>query len=386
VADRPYTLLSCAVSLDGCLDDASAERLVLSGADDLDRVDAERAGVDAILVGANTVRRDDPRLLVRRPERSAGRTGRGLTAHPLKVVITANGDLDPTARVFGEGETVVYAASPVADGLRRTLAGRADVVAIGAGRPADSLPGVLDDLAGPGTLAATLPGVLDDLAARGVRRLMVEGGGHVLTAFLTAGLADELQLAVAPFFVGDPAAPRFALPGEYPYGPARPLRLREVRRLGDLVLLDYLAGDQAWLHRTVELSRNCPPSDSAFSVGAVIVDADGAEIAAGYSRETDPHDHAEEAALAKLAPDDPRLAGATIYSSLEPCSSRASRPRTCTELILESGIPRIVFAWREPSIFVDCVGAETLRTAGRTVLELPELADEVRTVNAHLLG
>lgn len=371
--DRPYVLLSCAISLDGCLDDASSDRLVLSDTADLDRVDEERAGVDAILVGGNTIRRDDPRLMIRSADRSQDRLDHGRAAHPIKVAITATGDLSPKARFFTDGDTgkLVYAPPPVAAGLRRTLDGRAEVIAA---EP------------WPGSLADVLPGVLDDLAGRGVRRLMVEGGGRVLTAFLTAGLADELQVVVAPFFVGDRDAPRFALPGTYPYDPERPMRLRGVRRMGDLVLLDYLAGDQAWLHRTVELSRNCPPSDTAFSVGAVIVDADGNEIATGYSRESDPHDHAEEAALAKLAADDPRLPGATIYSSLEPCTSRVSRPRTCTELILESGIPRVVFAWREPSIFVDCVGAETLRAAGRTVIELPELADEVRTVNAHLLG
>ena len=69
---RPYVVLSCAVSLDGCLDGTGGERLVLSGAADLDRVDAERAAADAILVGAGTIRRDDPRLLVR----SAGLAGR----------------------------------------------------------------------------------------------------------------------------------------------------------------------------------------------------------------------------------------------------------------------------------------------------------------------
>ena len=66
---RPYTLLSCAVSVDGCLDDASAERLVLSGPEDLDEVDKLRAAADAILVGAGTIRADDPRLLVRDPNR-----------------------------------------------------------------------------------------------------------------------------------------------------------------------------------------------------------------------------------------------------------------------------------------------------------------------------
>ncbi|WP_425503738.1 deaminase [Sphaerisporangium rubeum] len=142
--------------------------------------------------------------------------------------------------------------------------------------------------------------------------------------------------------------------------------------------------DLAWLREAVELSRRCPRSDSAFAVGAVVVAADGEVLATGHSRESSPHDHAEEAALAKIAPDDPRLAAATVYTSLEPCTTRASRPVSCTDLILAAGIPRVVLAWREPGVFTDCVGAETLREAGRTVVELPELAAEVRAVNAHL--
>ncbi|MEO3814045.1 deaminase [Sphaerisporangium sp. B11E5] len=140
----------------------------------------------------------------------------------------------------------------------------------------------------------------------------------------------------------------------------------------------------AWLREAVELSRRCPRSDTAFAVGAVVVAADGEVLATGHSREADPLDHAEEAALAKIPAGDPRLATATVYTSLEPCTTRASRPRGCTDLILAAGIPRVVFAWREPGVFTDCVGAETLRDAGRTVVELPGLAPEVRAVNAHL--
>jgi diaminohydroxyphosphoribosylaminopyrimidine deaminase/5-amino-6-(5-phosphoribosylamino)uracil reductase len=141
----------------------------------------------------------------------------------------------------------------------------------------------------------------------------------------------------------------------------------------------------AALRRAVDLSRACPPSTTAFHVGAVVVAADGTELATGYSRETDAAVHAEEAALAKLPPGDPRLAHATLYSSLEPCSRRASRPRSCTRLILDAGIPTVVFAWREPPVFVDGEGAELLRAAGVTVVELPELAPLVRDVNRHLL-
>ncbi|KAB8168879.1 dCMP deaminase [Streptomyces sp. 3MP-14] len=139
------------------------------------------------------------------------------------------------------------------------------------------------------------------------------------------------------------------------------------------------------LGQTVDLARRCPPSPTAFAVGAVIVAADGTELATGYSRETHPTDHAEEAALAKLAPGDPRLATAVLYSSLEPCGERASRPTTCAELIIAAGIPTVVYAWREPPLFVARAGAARLSAAGVTVVERPELAAEAREVNRNLL-
>lgn len=164
----------------------------------------------------------------------------------------------------------------------------------------------------------------------------------------------------------------------------------------------------------IELAWQCPPSQEAYSVGAVIVGADGTELARGFSREGgDPHAHAEEAALAKLVPGDPRLAGATVYSTLEPCSWRKSRPHSCTELILatrtagtagtggispgpgpagprnagagNAGVGRVVIAWREPSLFVaDCQGAELLARAGLEVVELPELGTLAKAPNLHL--
>ena len=86
--------------------------------------------------------------------------------------------------------------------------------------------------------------VSEDLHARGVRRLMVEGGGKVLTQFLTAGLADELHLVVAPFFVGDSRARRFVGDGSFPWNPDRRAELAEVRRIGDVVLLRYALSDR----------------------------------------------------------------------------------------------------------------------------------------------
>lgn len=143
--------------------------------------------------------------------------------------------------------------------------------------------------------------------------------------------------------------------------------------------------DRYWLQMAIDLSRRCPHSSTAFSVGAVIVSSDGNVIADGYSREGGPHMHAEERALGKVQPGDPRLGAATIYSSLEPCSQRRSGPRTCVQLIVAAGIRRVVFALREPSTFVDGKGAEELRDAGVTVVEFPQLAGDVAAVNSHLL-
>lgn len=340
-----YILLSCAISLDGYLDDASDERLVLSNAADLDRVDEVRASVDAILVGANTIRRDDPRLSVRSAARRAAREAAGKSPTPLKVILSSH-EVPADAAFRADGAALVTAGS--------------------------------------------VASVVDELRARGVERLMVEGGGRVLTEFLTAGLADELQLVIAPFFVGDSAAPRFVHDGQFPWTSGTRATLASVDTIGNVVLHRYLlspeAVDRHWLTRAIDLSFRCPPSTTAFSVGAVVVDAAGEEIAWGYSRETDDLVHAEESALAKLAADDPRLATATIYSSMEPCSRRKSRPKSCSRLIRDAGIPRVVFAYREPSTFVVGEGAEELAAAGVTIVEYPDLAGRVREANRLQLG
>lgn len=133
--------------------------------------------------------------------------------------------------------------------------------------------------------------------------------------------------------------------------------------------------DHHWLKRAIELAHQCPPSETAFSVGAIVVAADGTALATGYSRETDPKIHAEESALAKLDLDDPRLSTATMYSSLEPCGDRKSRPQTCAQLIIEAGIPRVVYAWREPNDFIDSPrGHEFLSASGLQVVHVAPLA------------
>src|ERR1700759_1915643 len=112
MAERPYTLLSCALSIDGYLGSAAPRRLELSNDADFDRVDAGRASADAILVGATTVRTDNPRLLVRSRDRREERSARGLPPSPMKVTVTERMELDPGADFFtvGDTEKVVYCA------------------------------------------------------------------------------------------------------------------------------------------------------------------------------------------------------------------------------------------------------------------------------------
>jgi diaminohydroxyphosphoribosylaminopyrimidine deaminase/5-amino-6-(5-phosphoribosylamino)uracil reductase len=142
--------------------------------------------------------------------------------------------------------------------------------------------------------------------------------------------------------------------------------------------------DRRWLHSAIELSRLAPPAHTRYAVGAVVVDHSGAVLATGYTGETDPYDHAEEVALAKLAGRwDPTRA--TLYSSLEPCTARKSRPLSCTGAILAAGIGRVVFAMREPLLFADCHGEEMLRQGGLDVVEVGDLAYLVGEVNTHLV-
>ncbi|WP_329218759.1 dihydrofolate reductase family protein [Streptomyces sp. NBC_01485] len=399
----PYVLLSAAVSLDGYLDDTTPERLLLSSPADFDRVDEVRASVDAILIGAGTIRADNPRLLVNSPERRAARVAAGQPAYPLKVTVSGSGDLDPAANFWHTGgEKVVYTTEAGAE-RARALGIAADVVPLG---PELDWRRLLEHLH----------------EVRGVRRLMVEGGGTIHTQLLQQGLADELQLVLAPIFVGDLDAPRL-------FGPARHqggdrggdqgdsrgdsqgvrqggyrgryqggrLRLVETRRIEDVVLTRYeptapgtgplpVAADRHWLALACELAAQCPPSRTAFSVGAVIVAADGTELARGHSREAgDPVVHAEEAALAKLDPADPRLSTATVYSSLEPCARRSSRPSPCARLILDAGVRRVVTAWREPDTFVtEADGTGLLSAQGVDVLVLADYAERAKAPNRHL--
>ena len=221
MSERPYVLLSCAMSIDGYLGSASPRRLELSNEADFGRVDELRASCDAILVGAATVRTDNPRLLVRATALHAARRARGLPDSPMKITVTRCAQLDPSADFFttGDSQKLVYCATLGVREARARLGAQATIVDGG------------DDV--------KMRDLSADLGERGVQRLIVEGGGSVHTQFLTEDVVDELQLVVAPFFVGDSRATRFVSDGHFPWNPNRRAELAQVRQIGDVVLLRY---------------------------------------------------------------------------------------------------------------------------------------------------
>src|SRR5204862_946659 len=187
----------------------------------VDRVDEWPASCDAFMVGAVTVRTYNPRLLVRSQARRERRTARGLAPSPMKITVSNRVDLDAGSDFFttGEAEKLVYTPSPRVADARARLGPVATIV--------------------DGGTRVRMRRLSEDLAGRGVERLMVEGGGVVHTQFLSDDLVDELQLVVAPFFVGDSSAPRFVTDGRFPWNAGRRATLAEVRQIGDVVLLRY---------------------------------------------------------------------------------------------------------------------------------------------------
>ncbi|MDQ3762046.1 MAG: dihydrofolate reductase family protein [Actinomycetota bacterium] len=209
------------MSLDGYIDDTSDQRLILSNEADFDRVDELRASCDATLIGANTIRRDNPRLLVNSEERRRDRVARGMAPYPIKITVT-RGNLQSEWKFFNTGgEKIIYCPGVAADELREKLGGRATVVGLGA-------------------QSVDIELMLADLRQRGIDRLMVEGGSSIHTEFLTRGLAHELQIAIAPFFVGEDSAPRFVNSGMFRQNSTNRMTLAEVRQIGDIVFARYL--------------------------------------------------------------------------------------------------------------------------------------------------
>ncbi|MBP6292057.1 MAG: dihydrofolate reductase family protein, partial [Alistipes sp.] len=226
--------------------------------------------------------------------------------------------------------------------------------------------------------------IVTELEKRGLRSLLVEGGAATLRMFFAENLVDTFRLAVNPAVkVGDPRAPRLEVGSGYLQTPHSTESLGGMRVTTYAIKPDRTAEDRRYLQMAIDESRKCTPSTSSYCVGAVIVTTNR-KIFTGYTHETSPTHHAEQEAILKALAAGVELRGATIYSSMEPCSERKSEPESCSELIIRHEFRRVVFALYEPDCFVCCQGALNLRRHGIEVSVDETLSGQVRAINAHI--
>ncbi len=365
------TIVSAAVSLDGYIDDCAPVRLKLSTPEDWTRVGAMRSRCDAILVGAGTVRADDPSLVIKDPALREARKKAGMEPDICKVTITRGGEIDPGCGFFtrGGGRKVVFTTPQAPAGRVERLTRVAEVF--------------VEETITPAVIARRLEGL-------GYRTLFVEGGTTILGMYLGTGHADLFRLAVAPFMVGDPSAPRLMPPGAYPWDGESRMRLRTTEDLGGMAVMEMVPPqtdllDRRFLADAVAQGFLGAPCDTAYRVGAVVVTATG-QVFSGYTHETGPLNHAEEEAVAKADVAGADLRGAAIYSSMEPCTHRKSKPLSCTALIIERGFAKAVYALEEPSALARCEGHQRLAAAGLEVCRIGDYDAEVLAANSHILG
>ncbi len=135
----------------------------------------------------------------------------------------------------------------------------------------------------------------------------------------------------------------------------------------------------------LRMADQCPEVDNAYSVGCVIVGADGALISTGFSREDGGRCHAEQSAFDKIG-DKAVFQGADLYSTMEPCGARDSHPECCADMIIRHGIKRVFSAVGEPTNFKICVGTQKLQAAGIKVIYMPRFAAAALAQNAHIVA
>jgi diaminohydroxyphosphoribosylaminopyrimidine deaminase / 5-amino-6-(5-phosphoribosylamino)uracil reductase len=201
-------------SLDGFIATHQGDSQYVTGHENIVHVHRLRALCDAVVVGAGTVAADDPQLTTRHV---AGPS-------PLRVVFDPARRLDDRYRVFNdESAPTLYACARSLVQPGETHVGGAALV------PVDDDPE--SDVAGLQRL----------LADRGCRRILVEGGGVTVSKFLKANLLDRLQVAVAPFIIGD-GRPAIRLPGPALLSDCERPRHR-MFRMGDDVLFELVIRD-----------------------------------------------------------------------------------------------------------------------------------------------
>ncbi|MEM2086608.1 MAG: 2,5-diamino-6-(ribosylamino)-4(3H)-pyrimidinone 5'-phosphate reductase, partial [Archaeoglobaceae archaeon] len=184
---KPHVLVNVASSLDGKISDETRKQLRISCKEDLQRVDELRAEADAIMVGIGTILADNPKLNVKSKELRDKRLLEGKTENPIKVVVDSKCRIPEDAEVFNG--KVIVAVSKLADLSRvEKISKKAEVVVFGEEK-------------------VDLKALLEDLYNKGVRKLMVEGGGTLISSLLKEGFVDEIFIYYAPIIIGGAKSP-----------------------------------------------------------------------------------------------------------------------------------------------------------------------------------
>jgi len=184
---RPYVFVNIASSLDGKISDEKRRQLRISCKEDLERVDELRASADAIMVGVGTILADNPKLNVKSKELREKRLREGRTENPLKVVVDSKCRIPDDAQVF-DGKVIVAVSKLAKRESLERIAKKAQIVVLGEEK-------------------VDLNSLLNFLYDQGVRRLMVEGGGTLISSLLREGLVDEMFIYYAPIIIGGSNSP-----------------------------------------------------------------------------------------------------------------------------------------------------------------------------------
>ncbi len=212
---RPYVFINIASSLDGKISNEERKQLRISCKEDFDRVDELRASADAIMVGIGTILADNPKLNVKNKELREKRLREGKTENPIKVVVDSKCRIPETAEVL-EGKVIIAVSKLATRENIEKIAKKAQIVVFGDNK-------------------VDLKSLLNFLYEQGVRRLMVEGGGTLISSLLREGLVDEMFIYYAPIIIGGSNSPTICDGRAFEV----PIRVKIVsfKKLGEGILL-----------------------------------------------------------------------------------------------------------------------------------------------------
>lgn len=219
---RPHVILNAAMSADGKIATYKRRQLRISGSEDFRRVDALRARADAVMVGIGTVLADNPSLTVKSEELRAERVAAGRDGNPVRIVADSSARTPPGADILrkGTGKRIIAVAGNAPAERIDALRGLAEIIVCGEKQVEPAL-------------------LLDELWERGIRTLMVEGGGTLNWALFSGDLVDEVFTFVGNIIIGGASAPTLADGTGFSEEWLKRLELQSMERMGEGVLLKW---------------------------------------------------------------------------------------------------------------------------------------------------